>query len=139
MIRQDWILRVIEQLAAFIAKVAGFVEKGDYDRALDESARAWDELGVPRPVVDRVDAPTLASLLRTPAYMRAAASLLALEAQAYAGKSDPVHAALCYRRAYELYLEARAQDPQPEDDAAIFELSRRVPPSEVHPRYRDGV
>ena len=66
----------------------------------------------------------------------AAAELLVAEAKAYAGKRDPMHAGLCYRRAFELYLEARALEPTDADDAAIFELSRMVPPGEVDPRYR---
>jgi hypothetical protein len=134
--REDWIMRVIRQLAEAIARVAGYVDKHDYDAALDEAGRAWDLLGVPRELVDRVDGPTLASLLREPAKLRAAAELLVAEAKAYAGKRDPMHAGLCYRRAFELYLEARALEPTAADDAAIFELSRMVPPGEVDPRYR---
>jgi hypothetical protein len=134
--REDWIMRVVRQLVEAIARVAGFVDKHDYDGALDEAGRAWDLLGVPRELVDRVDGPTLASLLREPAKLRAAAELLVVEAKAYAGKRDPMHAALCYRRAFELYLEARAIEPTDADDAAILELSRMVPPGEVDPRYR---
>ena len=137
MIRQDYLMRLIQQLAELVRRVAGRVEARNYDDALAESSRAWsDVLGVPREVVDRVDAPTLASLLREPAKQRAAAQLLVAEATAYAGKGDPIHAALCYRRAFELYLEARAQEPTDADDAALLELSRHVPPGEVHPRYR---
>ena len=88
-------MRVIRQLAEAIARVAGFADKHDYDAALDEAGRAWDLLGVPRELVDRVDGPTLASLLREPAKLRAAAELLVAEAKAYAGKRDPMHAALC--------------------------------------------
>lgn len=130
-------MRLIEEIADFVRKMAGLVEKGHYDQALDVANRAWsDVLDVPRELVDRLDAPGLAELLREPAKQRAAAQLLVAEARAYAGKGDPLHAALCYRRAYELYLEARAQDPTEDDAAAIYELSRHVPPGEVHPRYR---
>jgi hypothetical protein len=130
-------MQVIEQLGDFVRKVAGLADKGKYEEALDMSSRAWSELlDVPRDVVDRVDGPTLAELLREPAKMRAAAKLLVEEARAYAGKGDPMHATLCYRRAYELMLEARAQEPAADDDATIFELSRHVPPGEVHERYR---
>lgn len=137
MFRQDWLMRLIEQLGDFVRRMAGLVEKGRYEEALSESDRAWsDLLGVPRDVVDRVDGPTLAQLLRDPAKQRAAAELLATEARAFAGKGDPLHAALCYRRALELYLEARARDPQASDEASILELSRFVPPGEIDPRYR---
>jgi hypothetical protein len=86
--------------------------------------------------VEVVDTPTLAELLRDPAKMRAAAQLLIEEGRAYAGKRDPVHAAVCYRRAFELYLEVRARDPDPNDDAAIIELARSVPANQLDPRYR---
>ncbi len=137
MFRRDWLQRLIEQIAEFVAKATGYVDNRKYESAIDTVARGWDEvLGVPRELVDRVEAPTLAELLREPAKMRAGAELLTLEARAYAGKGDPLHAAVCYRRAYELYLEARAVDPTDADDAAILELSRFVPPGEVHARYR---
>ncbi len=137
MFRRDWLQRLIEQIAEFVGKATGFIDKSKYESALETVARGWaDVLGVPRELVDRVDPPTLAELLREPAKMRAGAELLTVEARAYAGKGDPLHAALCYRRAYELYLEARALDPTDGDDAALLELSRFVPPSEVHARYR---
>ena len=140
MIRSDWLMRVIEQLGEFVRKMAGLVDKGKYQEALDVSARAWsDMLDVPREVVDRVDTPTLAQLLREPAKQRAAAKLLIAEARVYEGKGDPLHAAVCYRKAYELHLEARAQDPTEEDDLTILELSRFVPPGEVDPHYRSKV
>jgi tetratricopeptide (TPR) repeat protein len=140
MMRSDWLMRLIEQLGEFVRKVAGLVEKGKYAEALDVSSRAWsDLLDVPREVVDRVDTPTLAQLLRDPAKQRAAAKLLVAEARAYEGKGDPLHAATCYRRAYELHLEARAQDPTDEDMVAILELSRHVPAGEVDPHYRSKV
>ncbi len=86
-------------------------KRREYDDALEQANRAWtDVLDVPRELVDRMDGPTLAATLREPEKMRFAAQLLAEEAKAYAGKQDPVHAAMCYRRAFELYLEAsRAQ------------------------------
>jgi len=137
MIRSDWLMRLIEQVGEMIRKIAGLVDKGKHDDALEVASRAWsDVLDVPREVVDRVDTPTLAELLREPAKQRTAAKLLVAEARAYEGKGDPLHAALCRRRAYELFLEARAQDPTEEDLLQILELSRHVPAGEVDPRYR---
>jgi len=40
MFRRDWIMRLIEQVAEFVRKCAGLVDKGSYDEALDVSARA---------------------------------------------------------------------------------------------------
>lgn len=135
--RQDYVMRLIEQLADFVARIGGHTKRRDYAAALADADRAWSELlDVPRELVDRIAGPTLAGLLREPVKMRIGAQLLIEEAKAYAGKRDPIHAALCYRRAFELYLEARAVDPTDADDAAIFELSRLVPPAEIDPRYR---
>ena len=52
---------------------------------------------------------------------------------------DPVHAAICYRRAWELYLEAGRVEPSDDDMAAISELARLVPANQLDPRYRIDV
>jgi hypothetical protein len=43
-----------------------------------------------------------------------------------------------YRRAFELFLEARAIEPTEADDAAVLELSGMVPASELDARYREA-
>ena len=58
--------------------------------------------------------------------------------KAYAGKGDPVHASICYRRAWELHLEAHVIEPTGEDEEAISELARLVPANQLDPRYRVG-
>ncbi|MEO8551033.1 MAG: hypothetical protein ABI678_13700 [Kofleriaceae bacterium] len=137
MLRDDYLHRMIRQLAEFVARISGFTATEQWDAALQETDRAWtDLLDVPRELVDRLDGPTLARLLAEPAKMRLAAELLAAEGKVHQGKRDPVHALICAKRAFELYLEARALDPQPGDDGAIFELARVIPPNEIDPRYR---
>jgi hypothetical protein len=141
MLRDDYLIRLIKQLAQALARIVGRRKKGDFDGALDEAGKAWDDLigQPPRDLVDVLDTHTLADMLKDPARMRAAAQLLTEEGKAYAGKQDPVHAALCYRRAWELYLEARAIEPNDDDDAAISELARLVPANQLDPRYRVDV
>jgi tetratricopeptide (TPR) repeat protein len=135
--RQDYLLRLIEQFADALRRIAGLRKKGDYDAALGDIESTWNKLlDVPYQLVDVVDTATLAAQLKEPANMRIAAQLLAEEAQALAGKGDPVHASVRYRRALELFLEARAVDPQPDDEAAILELSRHVHANQLDPRYR---
>lgn len=137
MLRDDYLHRMIRQLAEFIARISGFTANEKWAQALDESERAWTELlDVPRALVDRLDGPGLAALLKDPAKMRFAAQLLVAESRVYQGKRDPVHATICAKRAMELYLEARAIDPQDSDDIAVFDLGRLVPPNEIDPRYR---
>lgn len=134
MYRQDYLMRMIQQLAESIARAAGFNRAGDHDKALAATARAWDELlDAPREVIATASAATLATLLRDPARMRAAAQLSYEEGRACDGKSDPRGAQLHYRRALELVREARARQPSDSDDAAMLELSRLVP-AELTPR-----
>ena len=54
------------------------------------------------------------------------------------GKGDPAHATVMYRRAFELYLEARAIEPSDDDEAVIGELARLVPANQLDERYRGG-
>ena len=137
MFREDYIMRVIHQLADAIARVAGLNRKAEHDQALAAADQAWGKLlDAPRALIDAVDTPTLAAMLREPAKLRAAAQLFHEEGHAFAGKGDPVHAQLRYRRAFELMLEARAIDPRPEDDGAIMELSRLAPAATLDARYR---
>jgi hypothetical protein len=137
MLREDYLMRLIQQVADFLAQIAGHDRKHDPDAAIAEAARAWDELlGVPRNLVEVTDSATLAELLRDPAKIRAASQLLVAEARVMKGKGDPLGAAVLYRRALELVLEARALDPIDADDAMVFELSREVPASTIDARYR---
>ena len=137
MFRQDYLIRLIEQLAHAIARIAGFNRKGEHENALEAADQAWGKLlDAPRELIHAVDTPTLAEMLREPAKMRAAAQLSYEEGRALVGKGDPLHAALRYRRALELILEARALEPKPEDDAMILELGQMVPPHTIDPRYR---
>ncbi len=135
--REDYIMRIIKQLGDALRRIRGLSSKRDYSAALDAVHRAWaDILDVPRELVEVIDTPTLAAMLRDPERMRLAAELLVEEARALAGKHDPVHAAIAYRRAMELYLEARAIEPSESDDTALLELSRFVHANQLDPRYR---
>jgi hypothetical protein len=139
MFRDDYILRLIKQMAEFIARIARRREEEKLDEALREADGAWAELfDIPREISDALDSPTLAGMLRHPERMRVAALLFWEEGRVYAAKGDPLTAAARYRRAFELILEARALDPTEADDSAVLELARLVPASELDPRYRSG-
>ena len=43
---------------------------------------------------------------------------------------------ICYRRAWEMLLEARLVEPHVDDDALIGELGRLVPYNQLDERYR---
>jgi hypothetical protein len=135
-IREDYLLRMVRQFVEAIARMVRLREAGKLDEALSQSERLYDELGVPRDLVPVVDSPTLASMLGRGDKIRCAAMVLWEEGHIYKAKRDPLTAFQCYRKAHELLLEARAIDPQPDDDDAILELSRIVPASQLDPRYR---
>jgi tetratricopeptide (TPR) repeat protein len=138
--REDFILRLIQQLAESIAHIARLNQAGQHDKALAAADQGWGKLlDAPRELIDVVDTPTLAGMLREPAKLRAAAQLFYEEGRALAGRGDPLHAGIRYRRALELILEARAIDPGDDDDGAVFELSRLVPTHTLDPRYRNRV
>ncbi len=138
MLREDFIIRLIKQVADFVKRVVNTREvEGDNERARDEIQRAYEDLlGLPPGLSDRLDAATMATMLRDPDKMRAAAQLSWQEGHTYKAMRDPVTAFARYRRAHELYLEARALDPQEQDDAAILELSRLAHARDLDPRYR---
>ena len=137
MFREDYIIRLIKQLADFVARIAGYRQAGEFERAQAEIERARDELlGFPPGLVDAIDTPTIVSLLRHPDKLRAAARLFWEEGLVLRARKDPLTAAARFRRAFELYLEARALDPTEEDTAAVLELSRLIPAGELDDRYR---
>lgn len=139
MLREDYVMRLIRQIGEFLASIVGRRERGDFVGALVEAGQAWDRnFEVPRELADSVDTPTLASLLRHPDVIRAAADLFWEEARICQGQGDPLTAFARHRRALELYLEARAADPREDDDSAILELSRQVHARHLDPRYRAG-
>lgn len=140
MFSEDYVIRMIEQLGAFVTHIAGLNEKGAHDQALDAADQAWGKLiDAPRALIDAVDTPTLAGMLRDPAKIRAAALLLYEEGRALAGNGDPLHAQVRYRRALELMLELRTIDPSkplPQDEAACRKLASLVPASMLDRRYQ---
>jgi hypothetical protein len=124
-IHEDYIVRMIKQLAAFLARITRHRERGEYAKAMDEASDAWTHvLGVPRELVDATDPPTLIELLREPGKLRLAARLLAEEAHVMTERGDPLNASVLRARAIELVIAARALEPCPDDDSVIMELSR---------------
>ena len=137
MFREDYVMRLIRQVAEFVRRMVKRSEDGDYDGALAEADRAYsDLLGMPPKLADRLDSATMASLLGTADRIRAGARLSWEEGHVYKARRDPLTAFKRYRRAHELYLEARAMDPREDDDSAILELSRMVHARDLDQRYR---
>lgn len=139
MYREDYILRVIQQLVDAIARIAGLNRRAEHDQALAAAEQAWSELlDLPAGLADAVDSRTLAGMLREPARIRLAVQLLQEQARALTGKGDAPGAARQSRRALELLLEARAlAATEPTDEATLRELRLVVPLDALAPRYRE--
>lgn len=137
MFREDYILRMLRQFIEALARIARLRAAGDHRAALAEVEQLRGELFEgPEALDDAVDSATLARLLGHPDKIRAAAMLAWEEGRIHAATSDPLAAFARYRRAHELYLEARARAPQPDDDDAILELGRLAPAQHLDARYR---
>lgn len=137
MIREDYIMRLIRQIAEAVARMIRRRESGDLEAALRDADALFDLLEIPRELCDVVDTPTLAGLLRDPERMRLAARVFWEEGHVVKAMGDPLGAFARYRRALELILEARAAGPEHPDDApSILELSRLVPAAHLDARYR---
>jgi hypothetical protein len=136
MIREDYVMRLIKQIAAVIARMVGLQGKGDHEAALRAAESAYDLLGVPSELAAALDSATLAELLAHPEKIRLMARVVREEAEILRAKGDPVGCAARYRRAAELTLEARAREPSDEDAGVLQELFRHFPTGSLHPRYR---
>lgn len=95
--RQDYIERLIQQVARAIATALGFSQAGDVERAKEELHSAWSSfVGVRREDLERVDAATARMLLGD----RRELALRLLEAEANLGDESAarLHAELSDRR-----------------------------------------
>jgi hypothetical protein len=154
MFQEDYILRMVQRLAAAIARIAGLNDREQHDEALADADRAWGELlgDIPPELAGSVDSRTLAGMLRQPARIRFASQLLGEQARALAGQGDAAGATRRARRALELLLEARAAEaaapdrlarpqrgaPGPEADAAAVRTLLALAPAEaLAPRHRE--
>ena len=136
MIKNDYIMRLVEQVVRALAGMLKLTEKGEFDRALREADDVYDMLGVQRELLDVMDSSALAELLGHPDKMRLLARVCREEAHVHKMKGDPLSAQNRNRRALELFLEARAIDPQPADYDDIAALVDKVPQAVLPERYR---
>ncbi len=154
MFQEDYILRMVQQLAGAIARIAGLNQRAEHAEALAEANRAWGELlgGIPPELAGSVDSRTLAGMLRQPARILLASQILGEQARALAGQGDAAGAARRARRALELLLEARAAEAAapdrstrsqrgapgaPDGDAAEIRALLSLAPAEaLAPRYQ---
>lgn len=116
MITRDYLIRVIEQIADFVARAVAKKREGNYEAGLRLVDEAYDDLlDMDRELFEIADSSTLASLLGPPGRVRAIARLCFEQADLLRLKGDPLNAKLKYKKAVELTLEARRVEPDPDD------------------------
>ena len=123
MFRDDYIERLIDQIATLLADMAGFQRSGDDRGVLDEADRGYAMLlGPQRQFLDMVDGASLASLMGgDPRRTRALAQVVHREAKARESLGDTGKARRRYQQALALYGKA-GEAREPEDDAAMDEI-----------------
>jgi hypothetical protein len=131
---RDYILRMIERLGAFLARIMGARRAGDLELARREVGAAMGALFGPlAEMVEKVDAESAASLLGDPEKIRAYASLLAERAAIDDSRADE-------RRALMLLICAARKTPQERVSGpareAILALAARVDRERLPEPYR---
>lgn len=140
LVQRDYILRLIEAVAAAIARVMRRKESGDFTGARREVYMACTELlGPLASVVMHADARTAADLLSDPRRIAAWARLLVEDAELLRLLGQMDAAGATDRRALTLLLEARLRGEALDAEAArtLATLRERVPAASLEPRYRD--
>ena len=126
MLRQDFIKRVIRQMAQGIAAALGFKVQGEHEQALAVLADTLKSLGrVDRKLIDDLDVTTLVSLVGPDELVRQIARVLTLEGDIL---SEEGHAEVALRRrkrALELY-EAVGDGDDIADRANMRALRRGI-------------
>jgi hypothetical protein len=108
--RDDYLLRIIQQMGAVLARMLGLKNGGQVHEALQTLDDAEGELlGPMAEVVPRVDSATAAHMLGEPQRIAAWARLLHERAALLRLAGDEAGAALAAQRAAELAAEAQAR------------------------------
>jgi hypothetical protein len=108
--RDDYLLRIIQQMGAVLARMLGLKNGGQVHEALQTLDDAEGELlGPQAEVVPRVDSATAAHILGEPQRIAAWARLLHERAALLRLAGDEAGAALAAQRAIELAAEAQAR------------------------------
>jgi hypothetical protein len=142
LVQRDYILRMIEAIAAALARIVRRREAGDFAGARRETRVATIELlGPATSLAGSVDSRTAGDLLGDPWRLAAWARLVADDAETVRLMDNDDAARQLERRALELFVEARLRGA--ELDAAAQEVFRglrsRVPGELLDPRYHQAV
>jgi hypothetical protein len=136
--QRDYVLRMIERIAAVLARALKRRNEGDVEGARDDVRGALAEvLGPAGPMVAMVDPRTAVDLISDPERVTLYARLLEADADLTDAQAGAGTGALARRRALELMLELVLRRVELPDDAKAFvaELEARVDEGALDPRY----
>lgn len=129
MIERDYLMRLISQLAAVMAKILGAKNAQNYAEARLLAQNACEQLfGLNGELVKSMDAGTLALLLGEKEKIKALAALLREEGEILFLMDNPAEGLVQYEKALALYQEARRASPDGDADceAAIAALEAKL-------------
>lgn len=137
--RKDYIQRMIDQAAAFIARILGARQTGHSAEAsalIREAARST--LGMEYDTLVLADAASVADLLAHPLRIQVLARLVAEEAALLQQQREEARAASRWLLALELWLEARARGARQdaEETRMLESLCTHVEEDSLQERYR---
>ncbi|MGQ0646555.1 MAG: hypothetical protein ACT4P7_03230 [Gemmatimonadaceae bacterium] len=139
--QRDYILRLIERVAAALARVRKRREDGDHAGARREVAETTVELlGPSAPMIPLVDSTTAANLLSDPQRIALYSRLLETDADLLAAMGQGTAATAARRRALELLLELVLRRTElPEETAdQLRALLAIVDVTQLGPRYQQA-
>jgi hypothetical protein len=129
MIERDYLMRLMSQLAAVMAKILGAKNAQNYAEARFLAQNACEQLfGLNGELVEKMDAGTLALLLGEKEKIKALAALLREEGDILLLQGNPAGGGVKYEKALALYQEVGRASPEEGADceAAIAALEARL-------------
>lgn len=137
---QDYVIRMIAELGAFLRRVRDLIRLGRIGEALEEiQAGAQSFVGMDVRLFSLLDAPTLVAQLGSAEKASLVAALLTAQAEALELLDEPAQAQSARTRALELYLELQlaGTPPDPRGRLEARELLLQAGGAEgVAERYR---
>ncbi len=139
-IRQDYLMRMIQQLSGVLARIAGLRAEGRHDEALAEIGDAYGRFaGLNPSLIHALGEEDLVALLRArggldPQRTYALAELLREEAEIFASEGRPDEALPRDRKALRLYLEVLPDledTPSPPNLAGLDALVARLEVTDI--------
>jgi len=129
MIERDYLMRMISQLSAVLARILFAKNAQNYAEALRITQNAYDQLfGLNGELVKHLDAATLARLLGDKEKIKALAGLLREEGEILHLQNQPAAGNEKFGKALALYQEALrlTTSAEPDCQQAIFELQAKL-------------